>query len=500
MEDGGVFLRNLLDSSSLRRVDFIEFMLEDDQWRKIEDVALKLSCSESTVKADMDYFSLAFSNDFCFETSKQYGIRIKMSPSFQMDNFYQRIMSECLNVQLVQLIFWESVHTLEEYADALYTSVSSIKRSLEQVKKVLVKYDLSIHQKPIRIVGKEKQVLFFYGVFFWEKYGTSFLDLNYAYANEANTLVMAFKKQMNLPLSFTVISKIALWIGLIFERISKGHHMEEDYSPIFPISGYMEEFLLEQTMKLPFQITEKDGQFIGYYLESRYLYFPEKTLQTKPILYNVYTNINCFLESLSEETGAALKNKRAVQNKLFSQFVYQLEFKGFNYLLVDRNKIALLNNEEIYTCFVVAAVNLLKERKNSMWADLVLADPIDFFYILISTWENLTTEIFIKRKRINTLIVSQFGLHHEKFLAELIELRFPYSIKTFLLTERKYESEKIELILSDHEVEKIRLHVEQHIPVIGIHYSPNNQTWKHLKEMIDQLFLDKQKVEEEKKE
>lgn len=489
-------MRDLLDSSSLRRIQFIELMVQDNHWRKIEDVALALSCSESTVKADVDYFRLTFSEDFYFETSKQHGIRIRFFPSFQMDSFYQRIMSKCLNVQLVQLIFWESLHTLEEYADALYTSVSSIKRSLEQVKKVLAKYDLGIQQKPIRIVGREKQIQFFYGVFFWEKYGTSFSDLNYSYTNEAYYLVTALKKQMNLCLSDTLISKITLWIGLMFERFSKGHHMEEDSHSLFPVSGYVEEFVLEQTMNLPFSLTDKDVQYIGYFFESRYLYFPENVLQTNLALYEVYIEINCFLESLAEEVGVILKNKRAVQNRLFSQFVYRLEFIGLNFPLVDRNKIALLNNEGVYTQFLAITEELLQKKTNSIWADLVLADSIDFLYVLITTWEDLTTEIFKKRKKINTLIISQLGIHHERFLGELMSLRFPYSLNSFLFTEDDYESEKIELILTDHEVEKIELHVEQHIPVIGFNYSPSDYTWVLLKNAIEQIFSRKQNEQE----
>lgn len=490
MERGAV-MRDLLDTSTLRRVNFVELTLVHDHWWKMEDIAQELSCSESTVKSDIDYFRLSFAEDFHFESTKQQGIRLCVSQSFQMDHFYQRIMRECLNVQFLNFLFTESLHTLEEYAEAMYTSVSSVKRSIGLVRKVLKKYDLNLQQKPIRITGKEKQILFFYGVFFWEEYGTSFTEMNFAYTNEAFDFVKAFKEERNLSLSATSLSKMALWMTLRFERIAKNHHIEEDYTPLLPISDDVEAFVFEHTAKLPFPLFDKDIQFAGYYLESRYLYFSEKVIQSNSLLFAAYREINTFLTTLSESMSIHLENKKAVQNQLFHQFIYRIEFKGHNYTLVDQNKVELLNNEGTYTCFLVTAEEILKQMASTVWVDFVLASPNDFFYVLISTWENLTTEIFKQREKINTLIISQFGLHHEKFLKELTDIRFPYILNSYLFSEEDYSSVEIDLILTDHEVGKARLQVEKDIPVVGINYSPNNQNWTHLKKMIDEIFHQK---------
>lgn len=486
-------MRDLLDGSTLRRVNFIETMLENDEWWKMEDISSTLACSESTVKSDIDYFRISYSDDFHFVSSKQNGIRLKVSQTFQMDSFYQRIMKECLNVQLLNILFSESLHTLEEYADAMYTSVSSVKRSIDQVKKVLVKYGLNLQQKPLRIVGEEKQVLFFYGVFFWEEYGTSFLELDYPNAKYAFDLVSTFKEHLGLSLSATLISKITLWATVIFERLSKGHHIEEEYTTLLPVSSEIQNFLFEHTMDFPFTMTKKDILFASFFLEMRYRSFPETVIKTSPALYATYVEIETFLTTLSKEASIPLENKKIVQDRLFGQFVNRLEFMGHNFTLVDRTKIALINNEGIYTCFFKTAQKILEQMDKTVWSEIILADSVDFFYVLVSTWHNLTTEIFRQRQKINTLIISQFGLHHEKFLKELANLRFPYTLKSYLFTEENYYSSDIDLILTDHEVERIAIRVDKHIPVVGINYSPNNQNWKHLKKVIESLFHQKVK-------
>lgn len=488
-------MRDLLDGSTLRRVNFIEIMLGNDDWWKMEDIASALTCSESTVKSDIDYFRISYSEDFHFVSSKQNGIRLKVSQNFQMDSFYQRIMKECLNVQLINLLFSESLHTLEEYADAMYTSVSSVKRSIEQVKKVIAKYGLDLQQKPLRIIGKEKQILFFYGVFFWEEYGTSFLELNYSYIKKAFDVVTAFKEHMELSLSATLISKITIWATITFERLSKGHHMEENYTTLLPVSTKIQDFLFEHTIDLPFPMTKKDILFASFFLEMRYHYFSETVIKTNSALHTAYKEIDFFLETLSKKTAIPLENKQNVQNRLFSQFINHLEFKGHNFTLVDRTKIALINNEGLYTCFLNTAQSILKQMDKTVWTEINLSDPVDFFYVLVSTWDNLTTEVFKQRKKINTLIISQFGLNHEKFLKELTSLRFPYALNSYLFTEENYYSSKIDLILTDHEVERIGLQVDKQIPVIGISYSPSNQNWQHLKKVIEKLFHKKQNEE-----
>lgn len=485
-------LRDLLDSSTLRRLNFIECMFENNHWWKIEKIAAQLACSESTVKSDINYFRLYFSTNFNFETSKQKGVRLIVLKSFHMDSFYQRIMRECLNVQFINLLFSETFHTLEEYAAALYTSVSSVKRSIEQVKIVLQKYNLDIQQKPIRISGSEKQILFFYGVLFWEEYGTSFLNLNYTYKKEAYEMVLEFKDKMNISLSVTLINKMTIWLVLYFERFSQGHHVEKGYTTLIPVSKELEDFVFEYTLNLPFAVTAEDIKFASYFFESRYLYFKEEAIATNPELLKVYNEIAVFLKTLSNKTSIHLANQKNLQKRLFSQFVYRYEFTGLNYPLVDRNKIAVLNNEEIYACFLVTVQEILHSSDKSKWVSAVLADFNDFFYILISTWENLTTEIFKQRMKINTLIISQFGLYHEKFLQELSNLRFPYTLNIFLLTEENFSEIEIDLIITDHEVQEIKFQLDKDIPVIGVNYSPNTRNWNHIKEMIEVIYLQKQ--------
>lgn len=466
-------------------------MIQNNQWWKTEKIAERLSCSESTVKSDINYFQLSFSKELNFETSKQKGVRLIVLDSFYMDSFYQRIMHDCLNVQFLNLLFTELHNTLDEYAEALYTSTSSVKRCIEQVKGVLKKYNLEIQQKPIRIVGSEKNVLFFYGVFFWEEYGSSFLKLQHTYKREAFELITAFKKEMHLSVSVTLVSKMTLWLILYFERLAKGHHFKEGYQTLVPVSEYIEDFMIESTYQLPFDITDEDIKFISFILESRYMYFSKEAIQTSPDLLETYNEIGFFLETLSEETSFTLPNKLILKKRLFSQYLYTLEFKGINYALVDRNKLTILNSEGTYNCFIETAQKLLHNTRNTAWKKAVLSDSADFFYLLISTWENLTSEIFKKRLRVNIIIMSQFGLHHEMYLKELIDLRFPYTFNSFLLTEEDFLEEDVDMIITDHEVEEIKLQLKESIPVIGVNYSPNNRNWSQLKELIETIVVQK---------
>lgn len=155
---------------------------------------------------------------------------------------------------------------------------------------------------------------------------------------------------------------------------------------------------------------------------------------------------------------------------------------------MERSKITVYNKEGLYDNFVETALDILKKLDKVDWADIVLDDPVDFLYILISTWENLTTEILKNNKKINALIISQFGLYHEKFLEELVHLRYPYKLNSFLITNEDYP-ESIKLIITDHEVAEIQFQLDNSIPVIEINYSANNHSWDQLKNVIDQIYF-----------
>lgn len=480
-------MRDLLDSSSSRRLMFIECMLKENQWWKTEKIAAQLKCSESTVKSDMNYFRLYFSSTFKFETSKQKGVRLNILHEFQMDNFYQQILRECLNVQFVNLLFYDSLQTLEEYAEELYTSVSSVKRCIELVKPVLKKYGLTIQQKPIRIQGQEKQIIFFYGVLFWEEYGTSCLKRHSRCNKEAYTLVKAFKTENKLALSATLMNKMTLWLVLIFERLSKANHIESNYTPLLPVSKETEQLVSRELEKLPFKIHEEDSQFISYFLESRYIFFTRDTIEQNQRFLQVYDDIEVFLTILTERMSIFLGNKEMVHKRLFSHYLYKIEFQGLSYSLVERNKITVYNQGGLYDDFLETAVDVLENFYRGEWLENVLDDPMDFLYILISTWENLTTEILKHRNKINVLIVSQFGLYHEKFLEELMQLYYPYKLKSFLSANEDYP-DSIQLIVTDHEVTEYKFRLDNSIPVVGINYSANEHSWDQIKMMIDQIY------------
>lgn len=467
-------------------------MIQNNHWWKMEQIAERLSCSEGTVKGDITFFRLSFLSELRFETSKQNGVRLIVLDSFYIESFYQRIMRECLNVQFLNLLFSETHNTLEEFAEALYTSPSSVKRCIEHVREVLKNYNLDIQQKPIRIMGSEKDVLFFFGVFFWEEYGSSFLKLAHTYKQEASKLVIEFKEKMELSLSTSLISKITLWIILYFERLTQGHHVEKNYQTLIPVSKRIKDFMIEATSQMPLETTDEDINFISFILESRYMYFNREEIQTHPDLLEVYNEIDDFLETVSKETSFILPNKSLLKKRLFSQYIYTLEFTGLNFLLVDRNRLTTLNSEGTYNCFIETVQFLLNDSKHTAWRKAVLSNTADFYYLLISTWENLTSEIYKKRSKINTLIISQFGLHHEMYLKELIHLRFPYTFNSFLLTEENFIENDIDLIITDHEVAEIKFQLNDAVPVIGVNYSPNNRNWNHLKELIETIFVQKQ--------
>lgn len=483
-------MRNLLDSSSLRRLKFIEYMLEENRWCKTEQIADRLGCSESTVKSDIKYFHLYFASDFKFETSKQKGVRLIISNTFRMDSFYQKILCDCLNVQFLNLLFYNSFHTLEEYSEELYTSVSSVKRCIEQVKPVLEKFELTIQQKPIRVQGREERILLFYRILFWEEYGTSFLNLHFNYINEAYEMITTFKRENDLALSSTLLNKTILWLVLVLERFSIDNHIENDFKPFLPVSKEIEKFVSKEMNKLPFKIKKEDIQYISYFLESRYIYFAKEVIETNPKFKKVFNDIEVFLNTLSKRTSLPLKNMAVVQKRLFSHYLYKLEMRGLNYSLVESNRMIIYNQEGMYDELLETAVNTLESLDKAEWSEAVLKAPVDFLYILIITWENLTTEILKHGEKVNILIMSQFGLYYERYLEELLNLHFSYRLNTFLLTKNNYP-DSIELIITDHETTEMELQLDNSIPVAEIKYSVNHKSWDRVNTLINEIYLKK---------
>ncbi|QQP69620.1 helix-turn-helix domain-containing protein [Carnobacterium sp. CS13] len=481
-------INNLLDTSSARRLQLLEVLVAEDEWWTIEELSYKLRCSVGTIRADIQYYNSLLSGDAFIETSKQHGIKLTTVDSFQMESVYRKVMEGCLNFQIIDKLFELDIPSIEDLAELLYTSASSIIRSLKQINVFLGAYDLAIQSKPVKIIGTEKQIRYFFSIFLWDYYSASFDEFHHHLLDTAQTYIELLPKNVNTP-NFSEIAqgKVALWLVICLERIEQGYFIDHEYE-IFPFKVSKKEPLFDLLQKdLSFTIPLEDQNFMTYLYQNKDGPLDKTYLAGNLRVVGLSQEILAFIEALKKQTGYTLENQSCFITNLIRHYFYRSLFKGPGHILIDRverNGKALERN---FDKFTKAVRETLAASPSNNWVEKMRENENDLIFTLITFWTGLTQQVAQEKEKVQVVVVSQYGLQHELFLADMLRIRFSLELKCYTLSEQKHLGENIQLMLTDCQIELMKQWVDPAVKVLSIESIPSNRNWKKIRQVINEI-------------
>lgn len=483
-------INNLLDTSSARRLQLLELLVAEDEWWTIEELSHKLRCSIGTIRADIQYYNSLLNGDAYIETSKQHGIKLTTVDSFQMESVYHKVMEGCLNFQIINKLFELDIPSIEDLAELLYTSASSILRSLKQINVFLEEYELTIQAKPVKIRGTEKQIRYFYNVFLWDYYSASFDEFHHHFLNIAQTYIEMLPKNVVTP-TFSEIAqgKIALWLVICLERIEQGYFIDHEYE-VFPFKLSKKEPLFDALQKeLTFTIPLEDQNFMSYLYQNKDGPLDDAYLTENPRVVSLYQDISAFIETLKNQTGYTLENQSCFITNLIRHYFYRSLFKGPGYILIDRAERNGQDLERNFEKFAKAVREILATSPANNWIEKMRENENDLIFTLITFWTGLTQQVAQEKEKVQVVVISQHGLQHELFLSDLLKVQFSLELKCYTLSEQKHLGENIQLVLTDCQIDLMKQWIDPAVKVLSIESVPSSRNWKKIRQAINEIQL-----------
>ena len=478
-----VAMRLLIDSSSLRRLELMELLNSSDEWWTIEEIALRLKCSVRSIKADIYYYNTFTSHSIKLITSNHRGVKLILPVDFQMESFYQQILAENINSQIIECLYQEKMDSIEEYAEHLFISTSSIIRSIKHIDLFLRNYKLTVQKSPMRIIGTEKQIRYFYGVFFWGKYGSKIDETVFLKLNVVNRIIRMLEEKTTIVLSPIMEDKLTICLHICFERISKGYILLQYTAPV-AVNNILLEIIEDLIKDVPLNIPKPEIEFLGFYFTNRYLDTAPQLNQLSQELLTLFQRIGQALTAFSEKNSFILPNKEVVQCSIFQYMVYKKEFQGPDSVMVNRVENSLVNIDKIYQPFMKLVISEVEGLTDSGWMIEMREEINELLYLLIIQWEGLTAQLLQMQKKTSVLVISQFGKAHELFLADILKSYFPNELTCFSLAEKNFQNLEIEMVVTDTKLEAVQKNIPKEVPVIGIEYMPNERNWHTIRSVL----------------
>ncbi|MGO2638013.1 MAG: helix-turn-helix domain-containing protein, partial [Enterococcus viikkiensis] len=150
-------MKKLLNSSTYRRIQFVEFLDQLPSWCDVKEAAKHADCSVKTLLSDIDFIN-DFWGDFIYiEYSKFQGVRLNNLTSNKLGNVYGLIFHESLEFQFVEKMLYEAHQDAEYWINELFISEASFYRMINALDEFLERRGLKLERAPFRITAKDER-------------------------------------------------------------------------------------------------------------------------------------------------------------------------------------------------------------------------------------------------------------------------------------------------------------------------------------------------------
>ncbi|WP_099224091.1 helix-turn-helix domain-containing protein [Listeria costaricensis] len=479
-------MRSLLEKSVRRRMELLEILIENNEWVKLETLAEKLNCSKRTLNNDIAIIQKELQDNWELDTSRKWGIRLVIPETSQLDQLYQFFMKKSTSVQLLLGTFYDQQLTVEEWADKLFISPSSLYRLIHRVKSRLQIYGVDLSINPVAIVGPEQQVRYFYMQLFWSGYGPGEWPFQTDDRAQIDQFMRINEEATGFQFIFPYRSERYFWLHVGLERIRQGYLMEglqinerildeprlhKGFAELEQMTGLQIEkwdrlcMKLMQLQGVTFRDKHAIDQSMAYY---------------ERVLPEIVALADPFLEKVIAEYGWAPENEDQVRWQLFQYFNYCQHFLEIDGFIVEKRGYVARQLRKEFGRFC-SAIEAAAEASD--FGKLRIS--IDTLIFLLGTlWQGLIDERQLEHPPIRTLVTSQLSVSNTAFLTNMIKSRFQSQVEIVEMNENQLNVEvllayNVELVISDWAIDTNGL-----IPIIEINYYPNDRDWRNIRKMV----------------
>lgn len=428
-------MKQLLNSSTYRRIQFVEFLDQLPSWCDIKEAARTVDCSVKTLLSDIEFINEFWGDYIYIEYSKFQGVRLNNITSNKLGNIYGQIYHESLEFQFVEKMLYESNQDADYWINELFMSEASFYRMVNALEDFLKRRGLTLERSPFRITGPdERWVRFFYQQYFTEAYGVNQWPFTLDH-EETTCFIMRTSTDFDVSLDDREIQEAAYLFMVTLNRMHQGFYLpesiyaEEDdtIDKVLDFSRPFAEHLLAETdFTLPRQ----------WYREiSRTVFHQFYNWDNAEQIVRINSKIETFLKKVSESIDYPLDKED--KRKIIQEMMYwYVEYNFYPYrqiMLFDKHQKFAREIQLVYPIFsAIVKIHLkdIEKKSPELWTDIRLNNV---FFLLMKEWTHLPIHLENSRQKVSILVVSDLGRKHAEMLRDFLIANYDKRIvvKTF---------------------------------------------------------------------
>ncbi|OLR27701.1 BglG family transcription antiterminator [Bacillus cereus] len=316
-----------------RQQELITLLLQDKEWRTLEEISNYLNCSVKTVRRDLIYLKDYLPSEWKIQIEKGKGVLLYKPPHSSSTDIYLFFKQNDLTFQILDYLLQGKIHTVANLAEELYMQVSSVSIHLQNVEKYLNQFELQLHKKPLRIVGNEIHIIYM----FYELYYTTYKLEDYPlhHKNEIIQFILNLEIKLNIQFYPTYKQKLVYLLAITLQRKKQGYKINISSNHITHIidSPFYNKIKTISHTLCGIKLTEIDQVFITAAINCclfSYSNIKTNSKYTLQYFYNKnidhYQHIHNLISTLEYEFKIKLKHDQEFVFQLL-QYIRQISYK-----------------------------------------------------------------------------------------------------------------------------------------------------------------------------
>ncbi|WP_227872603.1 BglG family transcription antiterminator [Jeotgalibaca ciconiae] len=452
-------MRHLLEKRENRHLTLLEILYFKDSWMTISSLANELGCSERILKQDIADLKDLFQDEILF-TSNQ-GIRLVFPSNLNLEVIYQATLKESLAFQLLEFLFFNEEKTIVELASELYTSKSTLIRTIQEINSTLEPYEFRVSTtKNCMIIGNEQKIRTFFIHYFSERY--SFSDWPYKNIDEElfEKVILFLTKFNKVELNFSDFVRVKNWVAVAIVRTNHHHYLDiqqnklskmlPDFSKLHLLFGSLEEKL---SISLKPEFLE---QIFSSFLKEEFILTFDNLLSETKKNESFHKNMLLIIDVidfLSKKLKISVPNREHLILDLFNMsYISAGKKDGVNYIsfiLFNQKKYFIHSIKNEYPEFIQLALKALKvyqKKSDFFFSEFGINELL---YTITIHWDSLLIELQKKRKKVKLAIVSHYDLEHAKMIEDFLSIHFRDLIESSVYVKPRLTEKNLAKLNSD---------------------------------------------------
>lgn len=352
------------------------------------------------------------------------GCELTYPQNFGNEHIYSTILINSLEYSFLEMVFFEKEKRLEEYADALYISVTKLRRIIRNINTVVEKYKFKISTDPIQLIGDEVAICNTIFGFFKEKYPHYNYPFSQSKQDTIEKLIAVALTDFKFFDNFSDIDVLNLFLLIATVRIQNGHVPAQQ--PKVYLSRFDMTFLTEHYFKtvfhsvFQFELSIANFSYLFYpFINGEFAFIYEDVAmitQTNPRKQQLMSEVEYFLRETSDIYNIKLSNFEHIKWEIFNLDSLSLESV---YLLYDKKKVFCENLgivSSVVKLFMDERTERMKQLLTTLKPDLL--HPM--MYILITHWEGLSNRIYDTNTMFSIGVFMNMDVEQSTFVANVL--------------------------------------------------------------------------------